>query len=1088
MINNDNFLLKEVPNFHPITQRYDQLEFWRIQKRRCIEGYWVSGKWMPGELYYYINFHTILFESGIYKGLGQPWLRDIDWEMFLIYTEAIGFSGFEKDTKYTCDRRYGPEKERAIEDGIITEEEIAKLKYIPAREYLNKIHSEDLGRPLYNNEAKHLLLLGSRGFGKAVPLDTQVVTKTGNVKIDDLEVGNKVIGRDGLETTILSKHYQGVRPVYEFTLSDGRKVESDEEHLWGVYKFGKYKVLTTKEIVESKWRYKHVRSGYSYSYKLPEIEPIQYDKKDLPIDPYIIGCMIGDGTTTGSTLRISTDDSEIVNEFKSRLNDFEIKLDSSTNNWTIVDKVKEYKEIVDKNGRIVPVLINRFTESIKSLKLNKKCYNKFIPKEYKFGSVEQRLELLRGLMDTDGSININGSIEYCSASETLIKDIASLCRSLGIRCQIGKENRIGRTHKLPQGTIHTTNTLMWRLFIRTDLPIFKLTRKLDRIKKRTRNNRVSIVDIRKVKDKETVCITIDNEDKLFLIEDYVPTHNSYASSGLILHNFLFDGAKDYDLYLKLRQDKKPLQSETLVGAIDAKYSGDLLKKVQIAIEHLPDSHTIMEGDKPMFYPSPLYASYTGSMAPGRFVSSDISKSLIHHRTFQDNPLAANGTRPNRAFIDEVGFMSNIMESWGAIESTQAAAEFKRLSIIGMGTGGLTQGGAALYTQEIFYDPESYNCLVFNDEWEDRGKIGYFVSATKALNKFKEGPNKITNEEKALKSINREREEAKQATSRTKLQATIINKPIKPSEIFLRMEGGIFPVADLNNRLADLETVEKNLLNSTYKFEFGLNNGKPIEKFSSKKVIRDYPAKKGMDLNAPVEIFEKPHLDLDGFVPAGRYIAGWDPVAVDGNEDVTRSLQSAFIMDLYTDRIVAEYTARTYLAEEYYENLRRLLMWYNAIVNYENNLTPPYGYFKNKNSLHLMCETPEILKAQSIIKSVGIGNKSLGTTTNAKVISTGLQYSLKWMESQAYNAEEGVRNLDILMSPGLIKELISYDPSINADRVSALIMLMILREDRMRITELGVRKKIKEVSDDPFWNRPLRGYRPNNVFPKSWKQF
>jgi len=165
MINNSLFKLEEIPDYHPIAEMYDRDEWWREQKRRVIEGYWVSGKWMPPELYYYINFHNIKFESdeGVATSIGLPWLRDIDWEKAYIYTEACGFSGFEKDTKNTCHRWYGPEKERAIKYGKITKEEADSKNYIPAREYLRRNHGESLGRPLYYNSAKNVIDLEGRG-------------------------------------------------------------------------------------------------------------------------------------------------------------------------------------------------------------------------------------------------------------------------------------------------------------------------------------------------------------------------------------------------------------------------------------------------------------------------------------------------------------------------------------------------------------------------------------------------------------------------------------------------------------------------------------------------------------------------------------------------------------------------------------------------------------------------------------------------------------------------------------------------------------------------------------------------------------
>ncbi len=711
IINNSNFLINEVPNFHPISQRYDYLDWWRSQKRACIEGKWFSGKWMPGTLYYYTNFHTISVESKEAQGrlLGRPWLRDIEWEKAYIYEEACGFSGFSGDEKYTCNRQYGPEKQQALEFEWITQEELDSKIYVSAREYLRKNHFIDLGKPLYNNQAKNVIDLESRGGGK-----------------------------------------------------------------------------------------------------------------------------------------------------------------------------------------------------------------------------------------------------------------------------------------------------------------------------------------------------------------------SFWSSGLINHNFLFDGATDYDYYLDKISKGEALRSDTVVGAVEAKFSSDLLSKSKVAFENLPGRQEI-NGE---VFESPLYKTFTGSMASGKDFYSAKSKSVIHHRTFADDPLAANGTRPNRAFLEEVGFLSSIIEVWGALESTQQSSEFKNLVIYGLGTGGLTKAGAALYAKEVFYNPEDYNCLAFDDEWEGKGKIGFFLPATKTLNQFKETENYITNEEMSLKFIEGNRIKAKQSNSKLRYITERINAPLAPSEIFLTTEGGIFPIEDLNARLATLES-NKTALNSTYKVRFNLIEGKPQLTTTTKGVIREYPVRRGIDLDSAIELFELPKKDHNGNIPWGRYISGWDPVDVDGNDDITQSLQSVFIMDLWTNRIVAEYTGRTRIAEDYYEQVRRLLLFYNAICNYENNIKGPYGYFKNKNSLHLLAETPDILKDQNLLKGSTIGNKSLGTRTNNEIINYGLGLQVSWMDGEAYNTDNGSMNLDTVESPGLIKEWIAFDKDINCDRVSAMNMLMILKEDRARATDIAINKRVVTKASDPFWNRAFK---------------
>jgi hypothetical protein len=722
MINNYEFIEKEIPKYHAISQRYDRMSYWKEQKRRCIEGYWVAGKWMPGTLYYYINFHTIRFEEvgAASRKIGRPWLRDIEWEKAYVYEEAMGFSGFTGDTLYTCDRKYGPEKDISLKYGWITEDELKKKIYVPAREYLRLLHPCDLGKPMYTNQAKNVIDLEARGGGK-----------------------------------------------------------------------------------------------------------------------------------------------------------------------------------------------------------------------------------------------------------------------------------------------------------------------------------------------------------------------SYWSSALILHNFLFDGAYDYDQYLENKKKGSPLTSDTVVGAIESKYSDDLLKKVKIAIEHLPDKQNI-NGE---IYPSPLFVSFTGSLSSGKALSSYLG-SVINHRTFMDDPLAANGTRPNRAFLEEVGFMNNLVEVWGALESTQASADSKNLVIYGLGTGGLSTHGAVLYTKEIFYNPEEFNCLSFDDNWENKGKIGFFIPGTHTINKFKKTSNMITDEVKAKEYIEEEIEKAKSSGNRRKYMAEIINKPLKPSDIFLTVEGNFFPIEDIRQRLGEVEG-NKNLLEASWKVEFFIKDGKIDWEPSNKPILREFPHRRGDILDTAIEMWERPKVDATGKPVFGRYLASLDPVDNDGGDDVDHSLMSGFILDSWTDKIVVEYTGRTKLAEEFYEQWRRCLIHYNALCNYERNLKGFYPFMRNATSLHLLVDEPEILREKGLVKTIGIGNQSKGTHGTTPIISWGLDLILYWLKLPAYEANEDeqvITNLQTIKSPALLQELIAYNSEVNADRVSALIYLMILREDRINISKNATRKQIQTVTSNDFWNKAYKN--SNKKFYKS----
>lgn len=701
MISNNNFRVGEVPTFHPVFERHERKTFWKTEKRKCIEGYWVGGKWMPGPLYYYVNYHNILFEddSSVSQAIGLPWLRDIDWELFLIYEEARGFSGFTGDPLFTCDRKYGPESKLAIKLGRITEEEIKKKTYIPAREYLRRVHPGDLGKPLYKNNAKNLMSIQSRGGGK-----------------------------------------------------------------------------------------------------------------------------------------------------------------------------------------------------------------------------------------------------------------------------------------------------------------------------------------------------------------------TYSASGMVAHNYLFDGATNYDFYLERKRLRKYLSSDTIVGAIDTKYSANLLSKVKVAFEHLPGNSEYLD----IKYDAPLFSRYTGSLTPNKEATAIGSKSLIRHRTFKDNPLAANGTRPNLVVIDEVGFMNNIIEAWGSIESTQASKAKKNLVIMALGTGGLVSGEAALYAESIFRNPDEYNCLAFDDNFEQRGEIGYFVPAWRTLNEFKGTSNFITDESRAMLYLNDERARAKRSPSPKTYQAEIINRPFLPSEAFLVVEGAYFPTLLLKERLSDVEGNKERWLDSTWKGELRFNEESELEwrALEGASPIHEFPLdKNARDKVGCIELYEHPQVNDNGIVPFNQYILGVD--TVDKAASTTDSLFSCFVLNRFTRRIVAEYTGRHEDPKQNYEMARKLAVFYNGTIMYEQNLPGLFTYFEQTKSLYMLADTPRQLRNSDTFREGT--NTSKGIMAGTKVNDTARQFIKSFLYERLSDSNPDLIALRELRSPGLIKELIRWNPDGNFDRVSALGMVMWHDQTLSALTE----ERINEAAHKEF---------------------
>ena len=220
----------------------------------------------------------------------------------------------------------------------------------------------------------------------------------------------------------------------------------------------------------------------------------------------------------------------------------------------------------------------------------------------------------------------------------------------------------------------------------------------------------------------------------------------------------------------------------------------------------------------------------------------------------------------------------------------------------------------------------------------------------------------------------------------------------------------------------------------------------------------------------LEIFEMPSENANGEIAHGRYIAGIDPIDADSGT----SLFSIKIMDLFVDRIVAEFTGRPRLAEEAYEISLRMLEFYNAVANYEKNLKGLFSYFDKKNALFRLCDTPQILKDMQMTKDMGYGNTSKGTMANAEVNKWGRKLQADWMNTSLEDEENpGKLKLHTMRGLAYIEECIKWNSDGNFDRVSAAGMLFILREDRYKRTQSAIANKDKEIetlANDKFFNR------------------
>lgn len=435
-------------------------------------------------------------------------------------------------------------------------------------------------------------------------------------------------------------------------------------------------------------------------------------------------------------------------------------------------------------------------------------------------------------------------------------------------------------------------------------------------------------------------------------------------------------------------------------------------------------------------------------------------------TLKNDPEKARGKRGSLIEWEEAGKFDNFLTAWGIARPSVEEDGFAFGLMNAYGTGG-TEGAAFEGLEEIFYNSSGYNIQdlpnVFDKNTGGKGRCSFFFGTY--LN-FKGHYDEDGNSDvigaliKTIKNRVKTKYGASDVNAIVQLKA---EHPITPQEAIMRKEGSAFPVGDLRDYLEDIAPRLNAFVEDHWVGDLAYDDNGHVKwnPNRDRNPIREYPyiVKRG-NSDGAIEIFDMPHKDRDGNVYENRYIAGIDPV--DNDYTVNGSLASIIVFDLWTDKIVAEYTGRPVLAEDFYEKCLKLTMFYNASANYENNLKGLFSYFSNKNALYLLSDTPEILRDMDIVKSILQGNRSKGTRTTKEVIKLGKTLQRQWMlsqyETERVNEETKevetvfIPNLRRIRSIGYIKECIAWNPDGNFDRVSAMDMVMILREDRAKMID------------------------------------
>ena len=445
----------------------------------------------------------------------------------------------------------------------------------------------------------------------------------------------------------------------------------------------------------------------------------------------------------------------------------------------------------------------------------------------------------------------------------------------------------------------------------------------------------------------------------------------------------------------------------------------------------------------------------------------------------------NGSRGVLYLIEEAGIFSNLNNLYQMIRPSVEDGKDVYGLIFMYGTAGDDMSDFTSL-QEIMYNPDGYNMEKNENVWDKEGQgrkyFTFFYPAylNRANCMDEEGNSNVT---KALLEICQDRYKVKYNSSDINaITKRISQYPITPQEAIIRAHATIFPITELNERLNQIDN-NPNFYDQTYVGDLVFNSNGEVEfSPSSAKPIRDFPTKDNKVTGA-IEIFDLPIKNSEGKIPTGRYIAGADPY--DDDVSNTMSLGTVFVMDTWTDTIVAEYTGRPTFANDYDEICRKLCLFYKASLMYENNKKGLFGYFSMMNCVYLLADTPEYLKAKQLIKETGYGNKAkgIGISGGGTLKGYGYERIQSWLmtpfttiekDSEGKEFEVTLPNLYRLKNRALIKELILWNPNINVDRIMALVQLILYREEKMILYNGDMSSSGQEsgsdLANDPFFTQ------------------
>lgn len=950
----------------------DFIEYWDDQKEKCIKGLIITH-----------GSKTWFLPRGYYM-----------WLNFLpIYNKEVGKFTFPsiRDAQYH----------------MALYEEIAQLSY------------------------KHGVILKKRQIASEQPHSEPVLGEHGWTTMGDIQIGDKLWNPDGTLTTIIAKSNNGVSDVYEFSFLDGRTTRCGIEHNWEVYdkKDKTTKVLNTKQLIREGFTL-----GKAHRFSIRCTEPIEFKNvKPLPIDPYVLGCILGDGSIS-SGVYVSGADNEIFDEIRLALGD-----DYSLNNigylkWSITynKRFGDERELYE-NGSfgINPIL--RALDDL-GLRVDKRTGKKFIPDIYLNGSITDRIEILQGLMDTDGYVNAQGNnIHFTNKNKELAEGVAYIARSLGLRVTVKtKENKHGLFYRvLFSGDIHCE--------------IFRLSRKQNRFIKRVTkkvHSLIPLTGIKKLKyQEESSCIVVDNPNRLYITRDFIVTHNSYFHAAVMINFFWFDEGA----VIKMAASLKNYINESGTWRFLEEYRNFL------------NSHTAWyrpcNPDKVLNWQQKIEVTEGGRKYDRGLKSSMIGLAL------DKDPAAGVGGPTRFFFFEEAGIAPKMDQTLEfLLPSLKSGMIYTGYFVAAGSVGDLDQCEPL---RELIYNPDSKDVLaVETNLLNATGEIAmcalFIPEQWSMLPCIDSYGNSLV--EEALKMILEERIVWKKTLAPNQYQLRISQKPINIEEAFAARKDSKFMshlVAAQIRRIEDGEYFKEYV--DLYRDE----TNKILYRPSRRTPIKEFPiSPKTINKEGVLVVYEHPCKDPK----FGMYYASIDPVG-EGKTTSSESLCSIYVyktkrevtrykqdgsieQHIERDGIVASWCGRYDDLTKTHEMLELIVEYYNAWTLVENNISLFIQHMVKKRKQRYLIPKQQILFLKELGSNANVfqeyGWKNTGNLFKSHLISYAQAFTQEEIDQQtdvAGNVTKVMFGIERIPDIMLLKEMQAYRDGLNVDRLVAFCSLV-----------------------------------------------